>query len=282
MDKQDEQDKIIRVFPRQTSYTPDDSSAIIGMPTLFHSTFLPSKNIHIHISVTFTWDIPIARKLKKEYELFFRNVHIGGPAFNDPGDEFVIGLYVKKGIVFTSRGCNKKCTFCFVPKREGKLRELEIKDGWILNDNNILQCSNSHISRVFEMLKRQPYPIEFKGGIDKTILKESHRQLFDSVKIKSIWLSCDTDSGLKPLYKASQILEGISIEKKRCTVMIGFNNESILNAEKRLNKVYNLGFLPFAQLYRSTSEIHYTQTWKDLSRKWSRPIIYRSKSFLSS
>ena len=26
---------IIRVFPRQTSYTPDDDMAFIGMPTLF-------------------------------------------------------------------------------------------------------------------------------------------------------------------------------------------------------------------------------------------------------
>ena len=57
-------------------------------------------------------------------------VHMGGPAFNMPGGDFVPGMYLKKGYVITSRGCPNRCWFCSVPRREGgRLRELPITEG---------------------------------------------------------------------------------------------------------------------------------------------------------
>ena len=179
-------------------------------------------------------------------------------------------------MTITSRGCNKKCTWCHVPNREGILRELKIKDGWVIQDNNLLQCSNRHIEKVFNMLKQQPKAVSFKGGLDTSILNEWHRKLLDQIRLKEIWVACDTPSAIKTLQKASRVLDGIKMYKKFCFVLIGFNNETQLEAEKRLEQVYNLGFLPFAQLYQPEKRIEYSKEWKSFARTWSRPAAFKT------
>lgn len=49
---------MIRVFPRRTKWTPTDDLSYIGYPPLFRPPEMP-----VRISVTFTWDIPLAQKL---------------------------------------------------------------------------------------------------------------------------------------------------------------------------------------------------------------------------
>jgi hypothetical protein len=65
--------KIIRVFPRKTNATPTDELAFVGNPTMF------AEADEIHISVTFSWDIPEAERLEKEWRRVAL-VKIGGPA----------------------------------------------------------------------------------------------------------------------------------------------------------------------------------------------------------
>lgn len=58
--------------------------------------------------------------------------------------------------------------------------------------------------------------------------------------------------------------------------MIGYKNETIIEAETRLEQVYNLGFRPFSQLYQSETKIKYPKEWKKLNRTWSRPAAYET------
>jgi len=261
---------MIRVFPHKTKWTPDDDLSFIGWPPLFRPDDQP-----VRISVAFTWDIELGQRLKKAWSMYYRDVQLGGPAFDDPGGDFVSGRFIKNGVTITSRGCPKRCPWCFVPKREGPIRELPIIDGNIVQDNNLLACSKSHILKVFDMLQSQK-TVKFSGGIDSTLLKEWHRPLFDSINLYEIWLACDSWASVSPLKKAAGILDGIPIDKKRCYVMIGFNGETLAQAESRLETVYELGFLPFCQLYKSDKNIVYDNNWKSLARKWSRPAAYRS------
>ena len=262
---------MIRVFPRKTNWTPTDSLAFVGDPFLWK---LPEQPVRI--SVTFSWDITEGQRLLQAWSEQYEDVLIGGPAFNDPGESFTPGRFVKPGKVFTSRGCPNRCPWCLAPRREGDIRELPIVPGNDIADNNLLACSRDHIEAVFEMLKCQR-EIRFSGGLDARLLERWHVDSLLRLSIKFMWFACDTPGGVKNLERVSDLLADISIEKKRCYVLIGHNGEDILQAEGRLEKVYRMGFLPLAMLFRGEEDVDYDQDWKNLRWKWSRPAVYRSR-----
>ena len=265
---------MIRVFPRKTKWTPDDDLAFIGDPTLFMPDDQP-----VMVSCVFTWDIPECERLYRAWSVYYSDVQLGGPAFDDRGGFFEPGMFVKDGITITSRGCTKDCDWCFVPKREGWIRELPIHDGNDVADNNLLSCSRTHIESVFEMLKRQPEPIKFSGGLDAELLQSWHVDLLKTIRLKFAWFSCDYPGAIRNIERVADLMGDFSIEKKRCYVLIGFNGETPQQAEKRLESVYRLGFLPMAMFYRDDNIIKpfIPKDWKKIIHTWSRPAAYRKK-----
>lgn len=278
--------KIIRVFPRRTKWTPTDDLAFIGEPPLFE---LP--NLPVCVSVTFTWDIDEADRISTAWQKRVSdNVSLGGPALENlpaisyatrKSISFIPGRFIKEGVTFTSRGCPKNCPWCLVSRREGSLREINIAPGHIVQDNNLLACSQGHIERVFEMLRQQKKGIVFSGGLDIDYLQPWHIDLLKTIKVSELWVACDCEKDLKRLNKAADLLADFPEEKKRCYVMIGFGDERVTEAERRLEAVYAKGFLPFAQLYRGPHDESWGTCWKNLQRKWSRPAAYRGKSAIS-
>lgn len=263
----------IRVFPARTKWTPEDDLAFVGECPMY----APTRALPVLVSVVFTWHKAEAERIAVSWRRHFSDVRIGGPAYGDGGDEFTPGRFLKAGCTITSRGCPKKCPWCVVPRREGAIRELQIKPGWIVQDNNLLACSPPHVRAVFDMLKGQDRAIFFNGGLDKHFLQEWHRPLFDSIKIGELWFACDTAADLPQLERAAQILNGISIEKLRCYTMIGYDTETPDEADRRCARVYELGFLPFSQLYQPDVPRTYDQRWRGVARKWARPAAYRSR-----
>lgn len=261
---------MIRVFPRRTKWTPDDDLAFIGHPPLFRPEEMP-----VRISCTFTWDMEEAVTLQSSWKRFYSDVQVGGPAFGDLGETFEPGVFVKPGITFTSRGCSKSCDWCFVPGREGWIRELPIRDGWDVADNNLLSCSREHIEAVFEMLRRQPEPVKLSGGLDAEMLQSWHVDLLKTIRLKFAWFASDYPGAMPNLERVADLMADFSIEKKRCYVLIGFNGESVSQAAKRLEKTYLLGFLPQAMLYRGDTEQRWGKDWLKLRHTWSRPAAYK-------
>ena len=269
--------KIARVFPRRTKATPDDELSFIGMPPLLT---MPEVD-EIHISVTFTYDMPLAEVMEKEWRRVGVPVHIGGPAFNEPGGEFVPGRYLKKGYVITSRGCPNRCWFCSVPKREGyQLRELPITQGYNVLDDNLLACSDRHINKVFDMLKQQSHRPEFTGGLEAKILKPWHAKRLKEIKTRRMYFAYDTPDDYEPLVQAGRILrdEGFTIASHVmcCYVLIGYQGDKMEAAEKRLRDTWKAGFLPYAMLYRDWDGTTDNQ-WRKFQREWLRPEIIASK-----
>ena len=78
------------------------------------------------------------------------------------------------------------------------------------------------------------------------------------------------------LERSADLMSDYKIWQKRCYVLIGFNGETLLRAEKRLETVYEMGFLPFTQLYQNDKKRPWTPEWDKLQRKWCRPAAYRS------
>lgn len=266
---------VIRVFPVRTKWTPDDPWAFVGYPPLFRPG---TEDTPVMVSVVFSWLRAYAENIADSWRMFYRNVRVGGPAYNDKGGDFVPGKFLKLGCTITSRGCPKRCGWCNVPTSEGPLRELPIKPGWIVQDNNLLACSERHVRAVFDMLREQKRNVFFNGGLDKHFLKPWHREMFDSVPIGELWFACDTASDLSHLERALPILAGIPQRKLRCYTMIGYDDETLSQAEKRIEKVFEMGFMPFTQLHQPANAKAPTKVygadWKAVMKKWCRPAAY--------
>ncbi len=266
--------KIIRIFPRQTKATPVDDCVRIGsQPGFFDECD------EAHISVAFTWDLPLAERLAKAWR-HVAPVKIGGPATGEKSGEFVPGMYLKQGYTITSRGCPNKCWFCPVWQREGGIRELPIRDGWNVQDDNLLACSDEHIKAVFDMLKRQPHPAEFAGGLEARRLKEWHCKALKELKPAQAFFAYDTPDDLEPLQAAGKMLRNAGFSTKshmlRCYVFCGWPKDTQEQAERRMIEAMDAGFTPMAMAMRDKSGQR-THQWAQFQRRWARPAIVHAK-----
>lgn len=266
--------KVLRVFPRKTNQTPDDENVRFGVPSMFDEAD------RINISVAFTYDLPYAETQTKGWSVV-APVEIGGPGIGMTGDEFTPGEYLKLGNVITSRGCPNKCWFCSVWKRDGEIRELQIKDGWNVQDDNLLACSDEHINGVFDMLSKQKHRAIFSGGIDTKLLKDWHIEQFTKLNPKQIFIAYDTKDDLEPFYGAVKMFKDAGMIHNsthciRCFVLIGYPKDTIDEAEKRLKTVIKTGVMPMAMLYRG-EDGKYDKQWRRFQREWANPIILGTK-----
>jgi hypothetical protein len=276
------------VFPRRTNATPCDPFAFIGPPGLF-----PPKVDAVHVSVAFSWDMREAERLAEEW-CSVAPVSIGGPATGMKGGDFTSGMYLSPGHVITSRGCNRHCWFCKVPVREGRIRELPITDGWIVTDDNLLQCSEAHIRAVLAMLRRQSNPAEFRGGLEAAMLKEWFVEELKAIRLESAYFAYDTPDDLSPLQRAGEILRdhGLTGGKHRwfAFVLCGWPEvvrrflfrecrikaDTFEAANRRMEETCRAGFMPHAMLWRDDSG-KFDPTWRRFSREWNRPAIIGAK-----
>jgi hypothetical protein len=268
--------KILRVFPRRTNATPDDSLAHIGSPDLFSRLAEPDR---VHISVSFTWDLPAAERLCREWSRI-APTEIGGPATGQRGEDFTPGMYLKKGYVITSRGCPNRCWFCTVWRREGEtLRELPVTDGWNVLDDNLLACSDGHIKSVFAMLARQKRRPFFTGGLEAAKLKPWHVAELAKLKPAEMFFAYDTPNDREPLYEAGKMLSAAGFRPThplRAYVLIGYPGDTFEKAESRLCDCVEAGFTPMAMLYRDASGER-DPAWVRFAWPWIRPAAIYAK-----
>ena len=228
------------------------------------------------ISVVFTWDKDLAESMGKFYRSIGAKVKIEGPAYDDAGGEFTPGLFMASGVVITHRGCVRNCPWCYVPRREGqKIRCLEVKEGNILQDNNILACPRSHKEKVWEMLRTQRQ-VSLRGGLDARLLKDEDVENIRSLRLFDLWTAYDSRDNKKSIETIEKFRRaGIPQSKIRVYVMVGFDGEMMSEATERLVEVYKAGGLPFAQLFDGYKGSDILE-WKRFARRWCLPAIYKS------
>lgn len=81
---------------------------------------------------------------------------------------------------FISRGCNRKCYFCVVPQKEGKIKQVETDLNKIIGvfkkvkfmDNNFLQLPN-HLD-ILEWLGNKKIRCQFIQGLDVRLITEEN------------------------------------------------------------------------------------------------------------
>jgi hypothetical protein len=228
------------------------------------------------VSVTFTWDRAEGERLARAWGAYHPTT-IGGPAYDDAGGEFVPGLFLKPGYTITSRGCPRGCGFCFVPRREGHLRELPLVPGYDVLDNNLLACSDSHLDRVFAMLAAQPLRTRFSGGLDPVLITEMAIERLKSLRLECLWTAYDSEADRKPALEAIRRLRtaGLSRQKTGCYVLVGYPGDTFEAAQARVDEVIASGGQPFAMLFRNADGDLPPYAW----RRWVKYRIRPAAMF---
>lgn len=276
--------RLIRVFPRRTKATPTDALIRVGPPDLLDEAD------EVHISVTFSYDRAIAEQLAEQWRVV-APVKIGGPAYGDSSLEFIPGRYVGEGYTIISRGCPRRCWFCGVWKKWPTVNPMPIYDGWNILDDNLLAAPRPHVEAVFKMLqqydrKRRVY---FTGGLEALALQDYQVGLLASLRPKpAMFWAYDPGDEFETLRAAaSRLLEaGFTRASRRlgCYVLIGYPKDTFELAECRLNQMAEIGFTPFAMLWKPDDDIKSQEKWrpkpewKQFQRRWARPAIIHSRA----
>jgi len=155
-------------------------------------------------------------------------------------------------IIFSSRGCNRNCGFCAVPKIEGKLNTIKssIKDCvWpthsriIFFDNNFLFNKNKF--KIFDELIELDKVVDFNQGLDARLIDEEIAECLGNLKYgknSAIRIAYDTAEEEHPVKKTIQLLSENGISKRRIFVYALFNfNDTPESFLERVVNILNWG-----------------------------------------
>lgn len=151
--------------------------------------------------------------------------------------------------IWFSRGCIRKCPFCIVRTKEGRIETVEPKNlnangtHIKIQDNNFF--ANPEWKRSIEWLRDSGQRVDFAGGIDARLLNKEQCEALNSLKhekqIKIAWDNPKHD--LEP--KLREITKYIKPYRLACYVLIGYWS----TPEQDLHRVMTLrdiGIDPYA------------------------------------
>ena len=184
---------------------------------------------------------------------------------------------------FLTRGCPNKCSWCIVPKKEGKIKahsdinEFLRHDKVVLMDNNIL--ASEHGIQQIEKLVKLKVKVDFNQGLDCRLIDDSIAKLLSKIKWSHpIRLACDTISQMEPIQKAVRLLRWHNARPARYFVYCLIKD--IDEALERVKFLKGLYCEPFAQPYRSfKSDIEPSKELRRFARWVNHTAVFNSIPF---
>lgn len=163
---------------------------------------------------------------------------------------------VNAGIGYTSRGCIRNCPFCFVPIKEGSLKQdQEIKDiinpksnVIILHDNNLTADPNC-INKLME-IKARKLIVDINQGCDVRLMTDDIAKALSEVKhLRSIHYAWDL------MVYESQVIKGIKTlsefikpYRQMCFVLVGYNT-TFEEDQYRVKILLEMNIDPYIMVY---------------------------------
>lgn len=253
----------------------------------------------LYVSIPFTWRLPKVKSMLCQRSFFWNNAVVGGPAVSLMPDYFMGMDHVTAGTEMpgmiqrinplatkTSSGCVRRCSFCAVPKTEGKLTELkDWPDLPILIDNNLLATSTRHFNRVIDRLKKFDF-VDFNQGIDSRLLTDYHANRLAELKRPVIRLALDSMDYQDDWIKAYTTLRIAGHPKSsiRSYALIGFDSDDI-EAWKRCEFIESYGIKVLPMWYHALDQMEINTVseeqedlgWTDNKRKMIMGYFYRHR-----
>jgi len=193
-------------------------------------------------------------------------------------------LYPKcdHAIGFLTRGCIRKCPWCIVPKKEGRIRpymswrEIKRPDSRdiVFMDNNVLACPWG-LEQIEDMSGKN-VRVDFNQGLDARLITDDVAKMLSRLKwIEFIRMSADTDAMLDVVITAIKRLQEYGVKPYRAFVYVLV--QDIESAERRAIALRDIGAVPFAQPYRDfTSNAEPPTELKDLARWVNHKAVFKT------
>jgi len=154
---------------------------------------------------------------------------------------------------FTTRGCIRKCPFCFVPEKEGMIHSVgDIYDIWdgkskdiTIMDNNILGLPD-HFKKICKQLRKEKLRVNFNQGLDVRLVNDDIIKELKSIRHTQYYFAWDDDSDL--LEKFEYIYKHLN----QCSVfiLVGFNT-SFDDDLKKCNELKKIGHRPYIMRFET-------------------------------
>jgi hypothetical protein len=190
----------------------------------------------------------------------------------------------KTAFGFLTRGCIRRCPWCVVPEKEGKIKANQDIEEFlngnkkaILLDNNVL-ASDFGLSQI-EKIIRLKIKVDFNQGLDARLITPEIADLLSRVKwIKRIRLACDKSEDIPVIERTYNLLKKAGYSKEiSCYTLIQDFEESFSRLE--YFKKYKW-FIPHAQPYRDFKTNNIVPKWQsDMARWANKREIYKSCTF---
>jgi len=179
-------------------------------------------------------------------------------------------------IIFSSRGCLRSCTFCAVPRIEGKLNseKKSIKHLiWpehkrvILFDNNFLASSGWEY--VLDEIEELDLRVDFNQGLDARLITERVAKRISKLKIdRFVRLSYDYSSMGPYVKKAISLLKSHGIDGRNILVYTLYNFTDIpQDLFDRLRNTLTWGAVSYPMRYQPTNTLskntHVAPNWDE-------------------
>jgi len=229
-----------------------------------------------YLSAIFTWDLPGLCHDASLLNSTGIEVELGGPAVTampqyveeNTGmiphiglDERFEHIKGKFKMVFTSRGCVRKCPWCLVPKVEPVRIEYDnfsipVGKNPYIGDNCILATSWEHQKLVVEKMK-DVRALDINSGFDCRLFTEDHYQLYSQLHLECFRLAFDSIGVERDFERAVGILKKYGVDYRRIIVfvLIGFPGTTFKECVYRLEKARTLGCSPYPQRFMPLNSV---------------------------
>ncbi len=136
----------------------------------------------------------------------------------------------KKSIVFTTRGCIRKCPFCVVPKIEGGMKEpkfsilpyiYEDHNEVVIWDNDFL--ASPYAKTILEELRDNGLRVDFNQGLDARLMTYDFANLLSDIKSTTIHMAYDWPWEGPYIEKAINMLGDAGYKRKNLIFYVLYN-----------------------------------------------------------
>lgn len=183
---------------------------------------------------------------------------------------------------FLTRGCPNKCSWCFVPSKEGDIKAYQDIEDFarhkevILMDNNVL--ASSHGIKQIEKIIDLKLKVDFNQGLDARLIDNSMAKLLSKVKwLKPLRLACDSKHQIDYIYKAVNNLRYNNCTPSKYFVYVLVKD--IDDALERIKFLKGLYLDPFAQPYRDKEGNEPTKEQKAFARWVNMKAVYKKTTW---